>query len=88
MGIKFILDDIYQFQCDYDKNFIHAVYVLMDSVDDSPFPLWPIDELRLEEINTIGIGEYDNYSGGDIIVEKVSFTQRSQRSNESSDVKP
>ena len=43
----------------------------MDSMDDSPVPLWPIDELRLEEINTIGIGEYDNYSGGDIVVEEV-----------------
>ena len=43
----------------------------MDSVDDSPFPLWPIDELGVEKIDTVGIGEYDYYGGSVAIVEKV-----------------
>mgnify|MGYP003436178498 CR=1 FL=1 len=41
----------------------------MDTVDDSPFPLRPIDESGMEEINTIGIGEYD-YHGGSVVVAK------------------
>ena len=53
----------------------------MDSMDDSPVPLWPIDELRLEEINTIGIGEYDNYSGGDIVVEEVMISRKDAKKN-------
>ena len=44
----------------------------MDSVDNTPFPVWPIDELGMEEINTIGIGKYDYYSGGIIVVEEVN----------------
>ena len=44
----------------------------MDSVDDSPFPLWPVDEPGVEEINTIGIGKYDYYSGGVIVVEEIT----------------
>ena len=43
----------------------------MDSVDNPPFPLWPINEFGMEEIDTIGIGEYDYYGGSVAIVEKV-----------------
>ena len=43
----------------------------MDTVDDPPFPLWPIDEPGMEEINTIGFGEYDYYGGSVVAVEKV-----------------
>ena len=53
----------------------------MDSVDDSPFPLWPVDELRMEEINTAGFGEYDNYSGGDIVVEEVMISRKDAKKN-------
>ena len=81
MGIKFFLDDVYQLQCVHDENFIHAVCVLMDSVDDSPFPLWPTDEPGMEEIDTAGIGEYDYYSGGDIVVEEVMISRKDAKKN-------
>ena len=53
----------------------------MDSVDDSPFPLRPVDEFRLEEINTTGIGEYDYYSGGDIVVEEIMILRKDAKKN-------
>ena len=43
----------------------------MDPVDNPPFSLWPADEFRMEEIDTTGIGEYDNYSGGVVVTKKI-----------------
>ena len=72
MGIEFFLDDIYQFQCDNDKNINDVVCVFVDTVDGPPFPVRSVDELGMEETDTIGVVEYDNNGSGDVVVEEVS----------------
>ena len=53
----------------------------MDSVDNTPFPVWPIDEPGMEEINTIGIGEYDYYRSGVTVVEEVMISRKDAKKN-------
>ncbi len=45
----------------------------MDTVDDTPFQIRPIDEPGMEKINTIGFGEYDYYRSGIVAVEKMMW---------------
>lgn len=71
MGFEFLLDVIDKLQCVDGESIINVVCVFMDPVDNPTFPLRPIDEPGMEEINTIGFGEYDYYSGGVIVVEEV-----------------
>ena len=51
----------------------------MDPVDDPPFPVWPVDEFGMEEINSIGFVEYDHYGGSDVVAEEISLPKPLRR---------
>lgn len=72
MGIIFQHAYDIRFRGTDGENIFLLVSVLMDTVDDPPFPVWSVDEPWLEETNTAGIGEYGDYSGGGVVVEEVS----------------
>ena len=39
----------------------------MDTMDNPTFPIRPVDEPGLEEINSAGIDQYDRNGGGDAV---------------------
>lgn len=58
--------------------FLHLP-VYLDKVDGAPFPLRPVDELRMEEISAAGIGKHDYYSGGVIVAKKIKAEDGTKR---------
>ena len=63
------------------KNIFIPVCISLDPLDNPAFPVRPVNELRLEKINTAGIGEYDCDGGGSIVVEKIVRGRRTEDRN-------
>jgi hypothetical protein len=54
-----------------NKGDLLGIVLYVHSLDLTSFPLRPIDELRLEIINTIGINKYVNHRSFGVMGDKI-----------------